>query len=53
MAALVWAYLEELSLPDSARAALAAGSITIESTETISPEMCEELLRQRMELPNG
>ena len=48
MAALVWAYLEGLSLPDSVRAALAAGSITIESPETISPEMCEELLRQRM-----
>ena len=50
MAALVWAYLEELSLTDSVRAALAAGSITIESPETISPEMCEELLRQRMSL---
>ena len=52
MAALVWAYLEELSLQDSVRAALAAGSITIESPQTISPEMCEELLRQRMEHPN-
>ena len=50
MAALVWAYLEELSLTESVRAALAAGSITIESPETISPEMCEELLRQRMSL---
>ena len=50
MAALVWAYLEELSLEESVRAALAAGSITIESPETISPEMCEELLRQRMSL---
>ena len=49
MAALVWAYLEELSLPQSVRAALAAGAITIESPETISPEMCEELLRQRMQ----
>ena len=48
MAALVWAYLEELSLAESVRAALAAGSITIESPETISPEMCEELLRSRM-----
>ena len=48
MAALVWAYLEGLSLEGSVRAALAAGSITIESPETISPEMCEELLRQRM-----
>ena len=50
MAALVWAYLEELSLTESVRAALAAGSITIESPETISQEMCEELLRQRMSL---
>ena len=48
MAALVWAYLEELSLAESVRAALAAGSITIESPETISPEMSEELLRSRM-----
>ena len=48
MAALVWAYLEGLSLEESVRAALAAGSITIESPETISPEMSEELLRQRM-----
>lgn len=48
MAALVWAWLEELSLADTVRAGLAAGSITIESTETISPEMGEELLRERM-----
>ena len=49
MAALVWAYLEELSLEESVRAALAAGSITIESTETISPEMSAELLKARMD----
>ncbi|MBE6950856.1 MAG: winged helix-turn-helix transcriptional regulator [Ruminococcaceae bacterium] len=48
MAALVWAYLEELSLEDSVRAGLAASSITIESAETISPDMGEELLRERM-----
>ena len=48
MAALVWAYLEELSLPDTVRAALAAGSITIESPETISPQMSTENLRKRM-----
>ena len=48
MAALVWAYLEELPLEESVRAALAAGSITIESPETISPSMCEEELRNRM-----
>ena len=34
---------------DRARAALAAGSITIESTETISPEMSAELLKARMD----
>ena len=49
MAALVWSYLEGLSLEDSARAGLAAGSITIETTETISPVMSAELLRERME----
>ena len=48
MAALVWAYLEGLSLEQSARAALAAGSITIESPETISPQMSGEALRERM-----
>ena len=48
MAAIVWAYLEELSLADTARAGLAAGSITIETPETISPKMSAELLRERM-----
>ena len=48
MAALVWAWLEELSLEDTVCAALAAGSITIESVETISPHMSVELLRERM-----
>ena len=48
MAAIVWAYLEELSLADTARAGLAAGSITIETPETISPRMSAELLRERM-----
>ena len=49
MAALVWAYLEGLCLADSVRAALAAGSITIESPETISPKMSAEALRERMQ----
>lgn len=48
MAALVWAYLEDLSLEDSVRAALAAGSITIESPETISPRMSADAIRERM-----
>ena len=49
MAALVWAYLNERTLEDSVRAAMAAGSITIESPETISPSMSEEALRERMQ----
>ena len=53
MAALVWAYLEDLPLPDTVRAALAAGSITIESPETISPQMSAEAIRERMEISNG
>ena len=48
MAALVWAYLQDLDLKDTVRAALAAGSITIESPETISPQMSADALRQRM-----
>ncbi len=48
MAALVWAYLEGLPLSGSVRAALSAGSITIESPETISPQMSAEALRERM-----
>ena len=48
MAALVWAALEGLDLESTVRAALAAGSITIESPETISPQMSEEALRERM-----
>ena len=53
MAALVWAYLEGLDLAESARAGLAASSITIESPETISPHMSREALRSRMGIPNG
>ena len=49
MAALVWAYMEDLDLEQTVRAALAAGSITIESPETISPQMSAEALRERME----
>ena len=50
MAAIVWAYLENLDLEDSVRAGLAAGSITLESTETISPLMSAEAIRKRMNL---
>ena len=47
-AALVWAYIEGLDLKDTALAALAAGSITMESRESINPSMSADLLRQRM-----
>jgi pseudouridine kinase len=47
MAALVWAYLEGLNLEQSARAALAAGAIAVESEETISPLMGKEALRAK------
>ena len=53
MAAIVWAYLENMSLEDSVRAGLAAGSVTLESAETISPMMSAEAIRSRMEIPNG
>ena len=49
MAAIVWAYLEELDLEESARAGLAAGSIAMESNQTINPDMSAEALKQRME----
>lgn len=48
MGALVWAYLEGMNLEDTAAAGLAAGSIAMESNETINPLMCEEILRKRM-----
>ena len=48
MGALVWAYLEGMNLEDTAAAGLAAGSITMESDETINPLMSAELLKKRM-----
>ena len=50
MAALVWAYLEGSDLETTARAGLAAGSIAMESGETINPEMSAEALKARMNL---
>ena len=50
MAALVWAYLEGLDLKQSALAGLAAGSIAMESSQTINPNMSEENLKSRMGL---
>ena len=48
MAALVWSYLEGMDLEETAKAGLAAGSIAMESAETINPNMSAEALRQRM-----
>ena len=48
MAAIVWAWLEELDLRSSARAGLAAGSIAMESGQTINPHMSAEALKARM-----
>ena len=50
MAALVWAYLEGSDLEQTAKAGLAAGSIAMESAETINPEMSAEALKARMNL---
>jgi len=48
MAAIVWAYLEGTDLRGTALAGLAAGSIAMESAETINPAMSATALRQRM-----
>ena len=48
MGALVWAYLEGMDLESTAAAGLAAGSITMESTETINPVMSADALKKRM-----
>lgn len=49
MSALVWAYMEGLSLKASAKAGLAAASIAMESKQTINPDLCDTALRARME----
>ena len=49
MAALVWAYLEGTDLETTACAGLAAGSIAMESNETINPDMSAEALVKRMQ----
>ena len=50
MAALVWAYMEDMELEAAARAGLAAGSIAMESKETINPAMSATALKTRMGL---
>ena len=44
MAALVWAYTQNMSLEQSARAALRAGAVTVGVEETIATELCAEKL---------
>lgn len=48
MAALVWAYLEGMDLHTTALSGLAAGSIAMESAETINSGMSAELIRSRI-----
>ena len=49
MGALAWAYLEGMDLEETALAGLAAGSIAMESDETINPAMSATAIRARME----
>ena len=48
MAALVWAYLEGTNLRNTALAGLAAGSIAMESPETINPAMSANAIKNRI-----
>lgn len=48
MAALTWAYLEGMDLEHTALAGLAAGSLAMESPETINPALCAAAVRKRM-----
>ena len=48
MAALVWGFMQGFDLKQSALAGLAAGSVAMESAETINPAMCTEALQERM-----
>ena len=50
MAALVWAYLEGMDLHQTALAGLAAGSIAMESQQTINPMLSALALKSRMPL---
>ena len=48
MAAIGWAYLEGMDLETTALAGLAAGSIAMESDETINPAMSATAIKERM-----
>ena len=47
-AALCWGFLNELSLKDTAKAALSAASINVEGKDTINPELSSKKVRERM-----
>ena len=49
MAALVWAYLEGMNLEQTALAGLAAGSIAMESSQTINPALSASAVQGRMQ----
>ena len=49
MAALVWGYLQNMNLKDTALAGLAAATIAMESNDTINPAMSATALKLRME----
>ena len=49
MAAIGWAYLEGMNLKETALAGLAAGSIAMESAETINPAMSATAIKNRIE----
>ena len=48
MASLVWSWMEGNDLETTAKAGLAAGSLALESPETINPHMSPEALQDRM-----
>ena len=52
MAALVWSWLQQESLPVSCRAAAAAAAISVEGDETINPLLSPEAIRRRMKTDN-
>ena len=53
MAALAWAWLENLSLEEAARFASAAASLAVESAETINPGMSVEAIQKKLEAASG
>ena len=48
LAALVWAFLEDADLAESARAGLAAAALAMSSPETVNPAVSAQALRAKM-----